>query len=224
MRDAFNASSAVFVSPHPVRPRPLRRSCEQSQHVVIARGGDRVLGTARLLSDGVRNAYRLDVSTTSSHRRQGIGSGVIRLPCERVPGQHVGPRTEARRPSASRSASGLSRSSGRVSSASGSTMTVTADGHGSVSVACRLCCRSGREMARSADEPHTAGCDFIARPRGATTMQTDAHNMGRDERRAQLERRRAAVAHQLRRPGDRISGPRQTLDEMIRTVGALTEG
>ena len=30
-------------------------------------------------------------------------------------------------------------------------------------------------------------------------MQTDAHNMGREERRALLERRRAAVARQLRR-------------------------
>ncbi len=30
-------------------------------------------------------------------------------------------------------------------------------------------------------------------------MQTDAHNMGRDERRALLEQRRAAVARQLRR-------------------------
>ena len=30
-------------------------------------------------------------------------------------------------------------------------------------------------------------------------MQTDAHNMGREERRALLEQRRAAVARQLRR-------------------------
>jgi hypothetical protein len=29
-------------------------------------------------------------------------------------------------------------------------------------------------------------------------MQTDAHNMGREERRALLERRRAAVVRQLR--------------------------
>ncbi len=94
MRDAFKAGSAVFVSPPPVRPRLLRRSFEQWQHVVIARDGDRVVGRARLLSDGVRNAYLLDVSTTSSHRRQGVGSGVMRLLCERVPGQHVGPRTD----------------------------------------------------------------------------------------------------------------------------------
>jgi hypothetical protein len=37
----------------------------------------------------------------------------------------------------------------------------TADGvpgHGSVSVACQLCCQSRRELARSAHQPHTAGC------------------------------------------------------------------
>ena len=37
-------------------PEALRRSFEQSQHVAIARDGDRVLGMARLLSDGVCNA------------------------------------------------------------------------------------------------------------------------------------------------------------------------
>ena len=37
----------------------------------------------------------------------------------------------------------------------------TADGvpgHGSVSVACQLCCQSRRGLARSARQPHTAGC------------------------------------------------------------------
>ncbi len=38
-------------------PAALRRSFEQSQHVAFARDGDRVVGTARLLSDGVCNAY-----------------------------------------------------------------------------------------------------------------------------------------------------------------------
>ncbi len=41
-------------------------------------------------------------------------------------------------------------------------------------------------------------CNFTARPPGVTTMQTDAH-MGREERRALLEQRRAAVLRQLRR-------------------------
>jgi hypothetical protein len=44
----------------------LRRSFEQSQHVAIARDGDHVVGMARLLSDGVCNAYVVDVWTQSS--------------------------------------------------------------------------------------------------------------------------------------------------------------
>lgn len=71
----------------------LRRSFEQSQHVAIARDGDRVVGMARLLSDGVCNAYVVDVWTASSHRRRGIGSRMLQLLLEAVPGQHVGLQT-----------------------------------------------------------------------------------------------------------------------------------
>jgi predicted GNAT family acetyltransferase len=74
-------------------PNALRRSFEQSQHVAIARDGDRVVGTARLLSDGVCNAYLLDVWTASSHRRRGIASGMVRRLQGQVPGQHVGLQT-----------------------------------------------------------------------------------------------------------------------------------
>ena len=79
-------------------PDALRRSFEQSQHVAIARDEERVVGTARLLSDGVCNAYLLDVWTASSHRRQGVATALVRLLRERVPGQHVGLQTgEAQR-------------------------------------------------------------------------------------------------------------------------------
>ena len=74
-------------------PEALRRSFEQSQHVAFARDGDRVVGMARLISDGVCNAYLLDVWTASSYRRQGIGSSLVRMLLERVPGQHVGLQT-----------------------------------------------------------------------------------------------------------------------------------
>jgi ribosomal protein S18 acetylase RimI-like enzyme len=70
-------------------PEALRRSFEQSQHVAFARDGDRLVGMARLLSDGVCNAYLLDVWTDSRHRRQGIASAMIRRLLEQVPGQHV---------------------------------------------------------------------------------------------------------------------------------------
>ena len=75
-------------------PEALRRAFAQSQHVAIAREGARVVGMARLLSDGVSNAYLIDVWTASSHRRQGIGSAMVRFLAERVPGQHIGLQTD----------------------------------------------------------------------------------------------------------------------------------
>jgi ribosomal protein S18 acetylase RimI-like enzyme len=72
----------------------LRRSFASSQHVAIARDGERVVGMARLLSDGVCNAYLLDVWTLSSCRRQGIGSAMVRLLAGQVPGQHIGLQTD----------------------------------------------------------------------------------------------------------------------------------
>lgn len=75
-------------------PEALRRSFHQSQHVAIARDGDRVVGMARLLSDGVCNAYLLDVWTASSYRRQGIASSLVRRLCKEVPGHHVGLQTD----------------------------------------------------------------------------------------------------------------------------------
>ncbi len=74
-------------------PGALRRSFEQSQHVAFARDGERVIGMARLLSDGVCNAYLVDVWTDSAYRRQGIASAMISQLLEEVPGQHVGLQT-----------------------------------------------------------------------------------------------------------------------------------
>jgi predicted GNAT family acetyltransferase len=72
----------------------LRASFERSQHVAIARDGDRVVGMARLLSDGVCNAYLLDVWTQSGYRRQGVGARMVRLLASLVPGQHIGLQTD----------------------------------------------------------------------------------------------------------------------------------
>ena len=72
----------------------LRRSFEQSAHVAFARDGERVVGMARLLSDGVCNAYLLDAWTASAYRRQGIASSMMRLLLDAVPGQHVGLQTD----------------------------------------------------------------------------------------------------------------------------------
>ena len=75
-------------------PAALRRSFEASQHVAIAWEGDVLVGMARLLSDGVCNAYLVDVWTRSSHRRRGIGSAIVRSLVAAVPGQHVGLQTD----------------------------------------------------------------------------------------------------------------------------------
>jgi len=74
----------------------LRRSFEQSQHVAIARDeddADRVVGMARLLSDGVCNAYLLDVWTHSAYRKRGVASSMVTALTAQVPGQHVGLQT-----------------------------------------------------------------------------------------------------------------------------------
>ena len=72
----------------------LRRSFEGSQHVAFARDGDRVVGMARLLSDGVCNAYLVDVWTASPYRRRGVASAMIHRLLDEVPGQHVGLQTD----------------------------------------------------------------------------------------------------------------------------------
>ena len=72
----------------------LRLSFEQSQHVAFARDGDRIVGMARLLSDGVCNAYLVDVWTASPYRRRGVATALIRRLLDEVPGQHVGLQTD----------------------------------------------------------------------------------------------------------------------------------
>ena len=72
----------------------LRRAFEQSQHVAFARDGERVVGMARLLSDGVCNAYLVDVWTAPAYRRRGIASAMLRHLVEQVPGQHIGLQTD----------------------------------------------------------------------------------------------------------------------------------
>jgi len=75
-------------------PSALRRSFAASQHVAIAWDDDLVVGTARLLSDGVCNAYLVDVWTRSSHRRQGVASAMLRQLMAQVPGQHIALQTD----------------------------------------------------------------------------------------------------------------------------------
>jgi GNAT superfamily N-acetyltransferase len=72
----------------------LRRSFEQSQYVVFAWLEDKLVGMARMLSDGVCNAYLIDVWTQSAVRRRGIASAMVRHLVDAVPGQHIGLQTD----------------------------------------------------------------------------------------------------------------------------------
>jgi GNAT superfamily N-acetyltransferase len=66
-----------------------RVSFENSAHSVIAYDGERIIGTARMLSDGVCNAYIVDVWTESAYRRQGIAREMLAILESRAAGQHV---------------------------------------------------------------------------------------------------------------------------------------
>jgi ribosomal protein S18 acetylase RimI-like enzyme len=70
-------------------PEQLRLSFQTSRSVCIAWNGSQVIGTARVLSDGVCNAYLVDVWTLSDFRRQGIGTEMATRLCTPLAGQHI---------------------------------------------------------------------------------------------------------------------------------------
>lgn len=67
----------------------MRVSSENSAVNVFAYAGDEIVGTARALSDGVCNAYVVDIWTKTPYRKRGIARRMMELIAERVPGQHV---------------------------------------------------------------------------------------------------------------------------------------
>jgi ribosomal protein S18 acetylase RimI-like enzyme len=70
-------------------PEQLRVSFANSYATCVAYADGRIIGTARVLSDGVCNAYVLDVWTDSAYRRQGIASKMMEDLMADLPGQHV---------------------------------------------------------------------------------------------------------------------------------------
>ena len=70
-------------------PAQMERSFRSSFRCVYAIDADKVVGTARALSDGVCNAYIVDMWTQSSYRRRGIGRRMLELLCQALKGQHV---------------------------------------------------------------------------------------------------------------------------------------
>lgn len=71
-------------------PEQYRRSHENSHAVVFGRWDGRFVANGRILSDGVCNAYLVDIWTATPYRRRGIGREVVQRLLATVPGQHVG--------------------------------------------------------------------------------------------------------------------------------------
>lgn len=67
----------------------LRKSFENSQVAVYAIEDECCIGTARALSDGVCNAYVVDVWTRSSHRNLGVASDMMNAIIDACLGQHI---------------------------------------------------------------------------------------------------------------------------------------
>ena len=70
-------------------PEQLQKSFANSCATSIAYADGRIIGTARVLSDGVCNAYIVDVWTYTPYRHQGIARRMIEDLLEHLPGQHV---------------------------------------------------------------------------------------------------------------------------------------
>jgi predicted GNAT family acetyltransferase len=64
-------------------------SFSNSAQVIFAWDGPEIVGKARALSDGVCNAYIVDVWTYTPYRRQGIATNMMRRLLARLAGQHI---------------------------------------------------------------------------------------------------------------------------------------
>ena len=70
-------------------PEQLRSSFLASHVVCVAYADGKLVGTARALSDGVCNAYVIDVWTRSDVRRRGIARTMLSQLEAQLGGQHV---------------------------------------------------------------------------------------------------------------------------------------
>jgi ribosomal protein S18 acetylase RimI-like enzyme len=70
-------------------PDQYRVSHERSHAVVFARDDGGYVANGRILSDGVCNAYLVDIWVATRLRRRGLGGEIVRRLLATVPGQHV---------------------------------------------------------------------------------------------------------------------------------------
>jgi GNAT superfamily N-acetyltransferase len=77
-------------------PDQYRLSHENSHAVVFGYLDGEIVANGRILSDGVCNAYLVDIWTATRCRRQGVGTEVVARLVATVAGQHVGLFTDER--------------------------------------------------------------------------------------------------------------------------------
>lgn len=70
-------------------PAQYLASAQGSRVNVFAFADGQIIGNLRVLSDGVCNAYMVDVWTYSPFRRQGVAKQMVEIALSRLPGQHV---------------------------------------------------------------------------------------------------------------------------------------
>jgi len=73
----------------------LRESFANSYAVCFARCDGAVIGKGRVLSDGVCNAYLVDLWTHTPHRHHGIAREIVRRLSEKLQGQHISLQADA---------------------------------------------------------------------------------------------------------------------------------
>ena len=66
-----------------------RQAAENSHTSLVVFDNDRLIGNARAMSDGVCNAYIVDVWVHSDYRRKGLGTEMMVRILDRLKGQHV---------------------------------------------------------------------------------------------------------------------------------------
>jgi predicted GNAT family acetyltransferase len=70
-------------------PEQYRLSAENSYLNCFARVDGKIIGNLRVLSDGVCNAYIVDVWTHSAYRRRGVATRMLESALAKLEGQHV---------------------------------------------------------------------------------------------------------------------------------------
>ncbi|MEK6222799.1 MAG: GNAT family N-acetyltransferase [Chloroflexota bacterium] len=67
----------------------LKTSFENSFAACVVMDNQEMIGTDRVLSDGVYNAYLMDVWTLTAYLKQGIATKILELLQKKLPGQQV---------------------------------------------------------------------------------------------------------------------------------------